>query len=315
MSKATSPLRYPGGKICLTDRVAHILRVNRLERGHYAEPYAGGCGLALALLYGGYVSDIHVNDLDRSVWAFWHAVLNRTEELVDKIQSTQVTIEQWYEQRHVQQSHKTADQFDLAFATFFLNRTNRSGIIKGAGVIGGLSQTGNYKIDCRFNKDDLIKRIRRVYKYRRRIHLHNMDALDFIDHVDKNLPDDTFLCIDPPYFNKGAKLYTSFYFPKDHEILSMRVLRLSCPWIVTYDNVEEIQKLYASRRQFELSLNYSVQTKRKGLEIVVASKGLRMPDELRDCQVRRAQIKDGGPTRAKIEERKSRRITASASGR
>ena len=293
MLKTTSPLRYPGGKTCLADRVAHILRVNRLERGHYAEPYAGGCGLALALLYGGHVSDIHINDLDRSIWAFWHAVLNRTEEFVDKIQSTHVTIEQWHEQRHIQQAHKTADQFDLAFATFFLNRTNRSGVIKNAGVIGGLSQTGNYKIDCRFNKNDLVRRIRRVQKYHRRIHLHNMDALDFIDHVDNNLPDDTFLYIDPPYFNKGSKLYTSFYLPNDHEILSLRILRLSCPWIVTYEKVEEIQKLYTSRRQFELSLNYSVQTKRIGSEIVVASKGLRIPDELRARQVHRPQYRAG----------------------
>ena len=158
----TSPLRYPGGKLCLLDPISHILRLNSLERGHYAEPYAGGCGLALALLFNGFVSDIHINDVDRSIWAFWSAVLDDTEELIARMNRTRITLPEWRRQRAVQKNSAKADKMDLAFSTLFLNRTNRSGIIKNAGVIGGLLQDGDYTIDCRFNKEELERRIRRI---------------------------------------------------------------------------------------------------------------------------------------------------------
>jgi DNA adenine methylase len=291
MTAPTSPLRYPGGKTCLLDPIAQILRTNKLAHGHYAEPYAGGCGLALALLFGGHVSDIHINDIDRSVWTFWHVVLNRTEEFIDLMDKTSVTIKEWRRQKDIQQTPGRRSHLEIAFAIFFLNRTNRSGIIKNAGVIGGLNQNGDYKIDCRFNKDELARRMRRISKYRNRIHLHRMDAIDFIDHVAQDLPSETFLCIDPPYFNKGATLYTSFYMPEDHEDVANRVLRLKNPWVLTYDYCDEIQDLYTARRQYKFALNYSVQTKRVGSELLIPSKGLKMPADFRDCQVHQPAIR------------------------
>lgn len=261
---------------------ATILRLNKLERGHYAEPYAGGAGLALSLLFGGHISDIHLNDVDRSVWAFWDAVLNRTEELVDMIWHTPVDIEQWHEQRRIYLNSADFDDLAVGFSMFFLNRTNRSGIVKGAGAIGGLEQQGTYKIDCRFNREELVRRVCRIAKYRSRIHLHRLDALEFMELLDRNLPTRAFFCIDPPYFNKGSSLYTSFYDPEDHAAVSQAVLGLNRPWILTYDNTPEISHLYKSRRQFSFDVNYSVQTKRVGTELLVASKGLKMPSELRD---------------------------------
>jgi DNA adenine methylase len=291
MPLVTSPLRYPGGKACLLGPVSHILRLNKLERGHYAEPYAGGCGLALALLFNGFVSDIHINDIDRSIWAFWNVVLNHTEEFIRLMERTPITLKQWRKQRKVISEPDAADTMDLAFATFFLNRTNRSGIIKRGGVIGGLDQTGDYTIDCRFNKLELARRMRRIRKYRNQIHLHRKDALKFIDHVENKLPPETFLCIDPPYFHKGSSLYTSFYKRDDHEKVADRILELQSPWILTYDHCDEIHELYTERRQFQFSLNYSVQTKRVGSELLIASKGLRIPDELRASQVHRPQYR------------------------
>jgi DNA adenine methylase len=291
MPIATSPLRYPGGKSCLLAPVSRIIRLNKLKHGHYAEPYAGGCGLALALLYEGHVSDIHINDIDRSIWSFWHVVLNHTEDFIDLMDRTPVTLKEWRRRREMQKDVRGLTQLEIAFTAFFLNRTNRSGIIKNAGVIGGISQDGRYKIDCRFSKDELARRIRRVRKYRDRIHLHRKDALDFIAHVECNLPENTFLCIDPPYFNKGSSLYTSFYQPDDHDLVARRVLELDRPWIITYDFCEEIQKLYTSRRQFEISLNYSAQIKRVGSELLIASKGLKMPDEIKNSLVHRPQYR------------------------
>lgn len=281
MTKATSPLRYPGGKSCLYNLISTILRGNRLERGHYVEPYAGGCGLALSLLYEGHVSDIHINDLDFSIWSFWECVLHRTEELIELVENSPVTITEWHQQKEIHRLSDKNDVLKLAFATFFLNRTNRSGIIKGAGAIGGISQTGNYKLDCRFNRQDLVRRIRRVAKYCNRIHLTNLDAVDFMEKAQKNLPKSAFFCIDPPYFNKGSSLYQNFYGPTEHKNVADIILRLNYPWIVTYDHTEEIKTLYSKRRQFLFDINYSIQTKRLSSELLIASKGLRLPEEIR----------------------------------
>jgi DNA adenine methylase len=263
------------------ETVAEILRINKLERRPYAEPYAGGCGLALDLLYGGYVSDIYINDIDKGIWSFWHCILNETTDFLDKIAATPVTIGEWHAQRDIHRNQNSASTLDLGFATFFLNRTNRSGIIKAAGVIGGLQQNGNYKIDCRFNKEELSRRIRRISRYKSRINLTNLDAVEFLRGAASHFPEETFLCIDPPYFNKGSSLYTSFYNPEDHAHLRNCVIELENPWIITYDNAQEIKELYAQRRQFEFGLNYSVQTKRMGTEVMIASKGLKIPESIK----------------------------------
>lgn len=291
MARSNSPLRYPGGKTCLYDLAAQILRLNKLERGSYAEPYAGGAGLALTLLFGGHVGEIHLNDIDRSVWAFWDCVLNQTDALTEFIRTTPVNMDAWHRQRSVCLNPQDFDDLTLGCSTFFLNRTNRSGIVKGGGVIGGLNQDGNYKIDCRFNRDELIRRVRRIAKYKSRIHLYRLDALDFMKLMDIRLPARAFFCIDPPYFNKGSSLYTSFYNPDDHAQVSQAVLCLERPWILTYDNTPEISHLYKARRQFGFDVNYSVQTKRVGTELLVASKGLKMPSEVRSRLVYRPQYR------------------------
>lgn len=291
VGRATSPLRYPGGKSCLYGLASTLLRTNGLERTHYAEPFAGGCGLALNLLYQGHVSDIHINDIDLSVWSFWYIVLNDTERLVQKIEEIDVTVAEWQKQKAIHRNLDSSDTFERGFSTFFLNRTNRSGVIKEAGVIGGLDQDGPYKIDCRFNRVDLARRIRRVAKYRNRIHLSRLDALDFLEHARSNLPASAFLCIDPPYYRKGSKLYTSFYTKEDHAALASSVLSLDKPWVVTYDNAAEISSLYRGRRQFEFDINYSLETKRRGTELLIVSKGLRVPYEIRGQQVNRPQYR------------------------
>lgn len=291
MARTNSPLRYPGGKSCLYPLVSDLLKINDLELEHYAEPYAGGAGLALSLLFSGNVSDIHLNDVDPSISAFWWSVLNENEHLCYKVEKTPVTIEEWHRQKEIFAEQDISDPLSLGFSAFFLNRTNRSGIIKNAGVIGGLKQNGNYLIDCRFNKENLKNRIQRIARYKSRIHLYRRDALDFINQDCAKLPQKSFLCIDPPYFKKGSSLYTSFYNPNDHAVLANAIVKLERPWIVTYDNAPEITALYKSRRQFEFDINYSLQAKRKGTEVLIASKGLGVPEEIKERQSNRPQYR------------------------
>jgi DNA adenine methylase len=265
--------------------------LNDLERGHYAEPYAGGAGLALSLLVGGHVSDIHINDIDPAIWAFWHCVLHDTDAIVHRIQRTPVTIKEWRKQRRIHQKRDASDWLSLGFSAFFLNRTNRSGVIKDGGVIGGLKQTGPYKIDCRFNRDDLSRRIMRIAKYKDRIHLSNLDALKFLIRSERRLPSRSLHFIDPPYFGKGSELYTNFYRPADHAALADKIIEFDRSWIVTYDDALEIRRLYRDRRQYQFNINYSLHDKRVGTELLIASKGIRIPGEARKRQVNRPQYR------------------------
>lgn len=285
MTRTASPLRYPGGKSCLFNQIREIIAENNLTHRTYAEPYAGGAGLALALLYSGTVREIHINDLDASIWSFWHSTLNNTDELTELVMSTELTVNEWRNQREIYQAQDVSNPLKLGFAAFYLNRTNRSGIIAKGGVIGGLKQTGNYLMDCRFNRQSLSERIRRVAIYKDEIFLHRMDALDFLRKAPDILPQKTLLCVDPPYFKKGSQLYTSFYKPKDHESLSNVIQNLKMPWIVTYDNVPEIRSLYQKSRLHSFDVRYSVQTKRIGDELLIAPHHVKLPEVWNERQI------------------------------
>jgi DNA adenine methylase len=251
--------------------------VNELQQRAYVEPYSGGCGLALSLLFEGHVTQVYLNDVDRSVWAFWKAAIDHTDELVALIETTPVTIEEWSNQRLVQFRKETASVTELGFSTFFLNRTNRSGIVHYGGAIGGKAQAGAWKLDCRFNKVDLIKRIKRVAQYKNRINIYNEDAEVFIDRLGVSVPGNSVVYIDPPYYEKGAELYRNAYKRSDHERIAARISAIKNPWFMTYDNVEPIRVLYSAFEIIELDIGYSVQTKRRGSEVLVVGNGLRMP--------------------------------------
>lgn len=280
MPVTDSPLRYPGGKSQLIPFVIEVLRANDLFYGEYAEPFAGGAGIALTLLLDGYVDRIHINDVDPAIHAFWYAVLNRTDALCNLIDTTKVTIDTWHEQRKVHFAKKGANSLALGFSTLFLNRTNRSGILKG-GVIGGFEQGGEYKLDCRFNRSDLIRKIERIARYRHRIALSRLDAVDFMRQVVPAAAQQTLVNIDPPYFGKGPELYTNFYGESDHATLASVVRELDRPWMVTYDDTPEIRRLYADYPTFLYGLNYSAQVKRVGTELMVLAPSLSIPSSIK----------------------------------
>ncbi|MBY8243629.1 DNA adenine methylase [Vibrio fluvialis] len=262
-----SPLRYPGGKSKLTAYVVETLKLNNLEGGTYVEPFAGGCAIAWYLLLEGHVRKVWINDLDPAIHAFWYCVLNKTDALCQLIQDTPVTIEEWHKQKSIYES-KNDDLLKLGFATFFLNRTNRSGIIK-AGVIGGLEQTGNYLLDCRYQKDTLIEKIVAIAARKADIVLTNLDAAAFIDEYVSQIDDRCLVNIDPPYYVKGKGLYQNFFEHDDHYRLFRSVRDISHPWIVTYDDTPEICGIYAEFEPQSFDLTYTAQTKRKGSEVII----------------------------------------------
>jgi len=282
-----TPLRYPGGKGKLTNYLKLVFEQNELLDGHYIEPYAGGSGIAISLLLLEYASCIHLNDLNPSVYAFWHSVVNEPEELCRRINDVDVTMDEWHRQKAVQTA-KEPDLLDHGFSTFFLNRTNRSGIIL-AGVIGGKGQAGEYKLDARFNKKNLCKRIERIAMYSDRIQVYNLDAVDLIQNVLPTLPERSLAYFDPPYYVKGQGLYENHYFHDDHLKISKLVQEeVNLPWIVSYDYTPQILAMYEGCSSITYGINYSAQDRYKGAEAMFFSDGLIIPDEENPAKVRAA---------------------------
>ncbi|WP_428151119.1 DNA adenine methylase [Brevundimonas sp.] len=256
--------------------MADLIETNGMTGCHYVEPYAGGAGIAITLLYLEYASHIHLNDLNRSVHAFWHSVLNEPDKLCGLIRDTVPTMDEWRRQKAVQ-ADADASPLDLGFSTFFLNRTNRSGIIKG-GVIGGKEQLGEWKLDARFNSKDLARRIEKIASYNSRISLYNNDAILLIKAVLPSLPENTLVYLDPPYYVKGKGLYEDHYRHDDHaKIAALVTSSIKQPWIVSYDNVEPIRELYAGRRQTTFGIQYSAGTRSEGSEVMVFCDALTIP--------------------------------------
>jgi DNA adenine methylase len=276
LSSYHSPLRYPGGKTKLTEYVKALFRHNRLLGGHYVEPYAGGASVALELVIQEFVEKAHINDLDRSVWAFWYSVLNDSERLCALIQDVDVNMETWMAQRAVQARKDSANILALGFSTFFLNRTNRSGILR-AGVIGGKEQHGNFKIDARFNKDELINRIRLIAEHNDRIELYQLDAVELLQSVVPDLPERTLVYLDPPYYVKGGDLYEHHYQHDDHAAVAAAAMDIRQHVMVSYDDVPEIRELYRGLQYVSYSLSYTAQNRYRGTEAIFLGHSLECP--------------------------------------
>ena len=272
-----SPLRYPGGKAKLARFMEFIIKERGYIGGTYIEPFAGGAGLAVEWLLRDVVSRIVINDYDKGIWSFWKAILTETERFISEIRTVPLTINEWEKQRDICLNYNKKYSFELGFATFYMNRTNRSGIIKG-GVIGGLQQTGKWKIDARFNRESLISRIESIAFRKKDIRLYNQDITTFIEHYVPFYSEKAMIYFDPPYFKKGKQLYMNFFEFEDHKRIE-RVIRNSveCDWIVTYDDASEIREIYASYPVMLYDLNYSVSKKCKTSELMIFKSNIPIP--------------------------------------
>ncbi|WP_323635245.1 DNA adenine methylase [Pectobacterium polaris] len=281
-----SPLRYPGGKAQLSGFIEEVFSVNGINDSTYIEPFSGGAGLALSLLFDGKVSRIILNDYDISIYALWHSILYETESLIEKILTTNIDINEWEKQKEIYKKSNSDDLLSLGFSTLFLNRTNRSGIIK-AGVIGGKAQLGKYKLDCRFNVNNIVSKIRNISSYVDHIKLYNLDVIDLIDNViTKENESKTFIFFDPPYYNKGKDLYANFFTRKDHEILCSRIKSLkNYSWIVTYDDCNEIREIYQEIPSHTYCLNYSLAVKKKAVELIFFSENMQLNTEYKSLKL------------------------------
>jgi DNA adenine methylase len=276
----SSPFRYPGGKGRLARYFSQVIEQNDLHDGVYAEPYAGGGAAALSLLYSEFVKTIHLNDVDLRIVSVWRAMLECTEEFCRLLYDTPVSIDEWHFHRRRLQSTQELGVVETGFSTFYLNRTNHSGIIDG-GVIGGQRQRGKWKLDARLNKPDLIARIEKMARFRTRIRVTNLDAARFISEELRRISSRALVYFDPPYFVKGKDLYTHNYSEADHKMLSGLIQsRVSQHWILSYDNHPKIREFYSERRQEEFDLHYSANRRFAGREVMIFDDRLQLPSRI-----------------------------------
>lgn len=274
MPTTLSPLRYPGGKTKLYDKVVSLLKQNYFQDAIYVEPFCGGCGLAIKLLLSNDVSSIIINDINPAIYAFWHCVLNKTEELCSRITKCNITIEERDKQILILKDVNNRSTIDIGFATLFLNRTNISGILN-AGPVGGREQAGKDKLDARFKKTVLKDKIIAIADKKQKISLYNLDVFDFVDKVlPKYESSQLFLNFDPPYVKKGQELYLNHFSLEDHRRLRDKISQCNQYWIVTYDYNQIILDLYSSFSYERIQLNHSAGTMKKGEEVVIYSKNL-----------------------------------------
>ncbi len=273
-----SPLRYPGGKGKLSKFMAAVVRVNGLSDGNYIEPYAGGAGIAWELLITGVVRRVLINDISPHVFAFWTSVLRHTDDLCRRIRDVPLSVEEWDYQKEIFRKHEDASTIELGFSCFYLNRTNRSGILNG-GLIGGRNQQGRWRMDARFNREDLIHRITKIADCAGRIEVTCADAVEFLRERSAGLGEKDLIYVDPPYFEKGRMLYYDAYGLDDHAAVAELLAELEGPsWVVSYDDVDAIRSLYAFARRLQYTIGYSARSRTRGHEVMFFSKGMTVPD-------------------------------------
>jgi DNA adenine methylase len=263
-----SPLRYPGGKWRFTPFFVEFLSQNFKSPPLYIEPYAGGASLALSLLFDGRVSGIWLNDLDVAIHACWHSILHECERFCEELENTPVTLNEWHKQKNLYAKREAGDMFTLGFATFFLNRTNHSGILNG-GVIGGKEQRGEWKLGARYNRPELIRRVQRIAENKKRIKLTCLDAGTLIRTLRR--ASNCLVYLDPPYVTAGKALYMNAYRKEDHVSVRDAVHGLKRKWIVSYDDVPLVRKLYRINRCRHLELLHTAREAKTGSEVLFFS--------------------------------------------
>lgn len=279
MIKYGTPLRYPGGKAALAGLVREILNRNQLQGGILVEPYAGGAGASIKLLLEGHVSELWLNDKDIGVRSFWQSVLREGERFCEQIQTCPFTLPEYDRQREIQKNPGAYTRFEVGFATFYLNRTSRSGIIRNAGPIGGRHQQGRWRLHARFNRDALADRVALIATHADQIRITGSDAIRWLRGLNTKLPAKRSLVfLDPPYFNKGRELYLNAYREKDHRRLAEFLQQdARFPWILTYDAVEAIRQHYQDRQMRMVDLRYSAARKRRARELLIMSDRTEIP--------------------------------------
>lgn len=245
-----SPLRYPGAKRQLTPVIENMIRANVPPPRLFVEPFCGGATTALHMAGRGIVDHVILADADPLVAAFWYVAAFDTSWLIGAMHAEPVTLDRWDWWRLAEPRSRR----DKAMKCLFLNRTTFSGILHGrAGPIGGRAQASPYKIDCRFGKAGLERRLKAVGDLAatgRILDVWNLDWRETFQRLMQEYAhlslDELAVYLDPPYVEKAPYLYEWSFESDQHEALARELAQATnFRWLLSYDDNETIRTLYA----------------------------------------------------------------------
>jgi DNA adenine methylase len=222
-----SPFRYAGGKFYARNLIIKHIPIH----SYYAEPFAGGASIFFAKEK---VKSNWLNDLDDLLINTYLIIRDNPEDLINFLAGEQATKER---HKFYKSEFQPQNKLEAAARWFYLNRTSYSGIMKPQNCYWGYGEKYSMR------PENWPRNIRRTSEKLQNVKITNFD----FEEVIASVPDETFLLIDPPYFNaEQDKIYVCAFSKADHfrlcETLNKHQHRIK--FLITYDNSIEIRELY-----------------------------------------------------------------------
>lgn len=274
-----SPLRYAGSKRKIFNYLERILAHNNLVPKVLVEPFVGGGSIFLNFLSRHDNSKAIIADKDELVFSFWKVLFANPDYLVNFIKKTKVNLKTFDHYRYVASHPTKFNRKKLAKACLFLNRTSFSGILNNsAGPIGGRAQKSPYKIDCRFGRENLIKKIKEISVFKDRVVVLPHSWEEVLKYTtDEHRKEKLLFYFDPPFYKKADQLYRYYFDENAHTKLRDKLMKLKHSWILSYDRAREIQNLYSEFARINVSMPYSINSPAKRLEKEFIITPLKLP--------------------------------------
>lgn len=249
-----SPFRYPGGKAKISKPILNKIKektgfqtiFSDSNMEDFVDVFAGGGSVSLSVLNEyDKIKSLHMNDSDDWVYSFWYSMIDRKEgdrlkQYIKKYQNP--SIKDFYNLRK-SMTRKGLSIGYKGFLGLFFNRTTFSGIFT-SGPIGGKEQKSDYKINCRYNSLNLLKRINHIQNHFNNINVE-ITKLDFREIIKKwSNNEKAFLYLDPPYMKQGHQLYNQFMNDLDYIEMANLLKNSRCHWMISHDDYKPFVDLF-----------------------------------------------------------------------
>jgi DNA adenine methylase len=244
-----SPLRYPGGKNRAVKSIYSFIPENETK---LCSPFLGGGSIELACTKR---MKVHGADIFEPLIAFWKTLLEKPEQLAKRVE---VYLRNWSrtEFYNLQKRYLHLEsELERAAAFYALNRSSFSGTTLSGGMSPG---------HPRFTESS-VQRLRDF-----KANNFEVELADFREVIPKYA--DHFLYLDPPYMN-GQALYGikgDTHKTFEHESLAEMLLKRD-RWIMSYNDCEEIRKLYKDYRILPIEWIYGMSKDKTSKEILILS--------------------------------------------
>lgn len=222
-----SPFRYAGGKFYARKLILEHVPTHK----SYVEPFAGGASIFFAKTK---TPNSWLNDIDCDLINCYQIIRDQPEELIQRLNG-----EKALKDRHTyyKKEYRPKNNMDKALRWFYLNRTSYSGIMNMQNCFWGYGD--KFSMRPEYWPRNILRTSHKLQNVK-------LTCTDFEGVID-NAPDDSFLFVDPPYFNADQDKFYVHSFKKDDHFRLNNVLKRNTKrlkFLITYDNCPEIKNLY-----------------------------------------------------------------------